>query len=1032
VQQVDGTLLRSLRLQGLRYQSEAMNLSSSSVRLIWRPRALWHGQLHIQRIEVTGLILEPAAEEAKSREAPTLPQIASPLPVTIDRLIVDRLTLRRPGAEAAHIDRIEMSLALTAHRLQLRQAQVKMATFQLQSHGLIQLQDHYPLSLWFNWRYLPDFEGGGKLEGDLRQLTLNHRIGAPFTVTTSGTLTRLLQRPGFDLQGQWQQIHWPFAGTPQWQAHQGRFRLRGTPDDYRVTLTTGLTGRHLPPARLQLRAEGNLEGFENVTARAKGRAGTLTAAGKVRWDPAVSWNLRLEGSDIDPGQWQPDWPGSLDLSALCEGRLEPGLQVSLALEHLQGRLRGQPLSASGKLVYRNRQLHSDAFDLSWGNNQLQLQGFAGRRQLDLSFHLDAPRLDVIDPDLAGDLKGQGRISGRPTRPRVHLSLLGHRIRWAGRISLRRLRLEARGHPQDPDSRLRLQIYLLQTGDWRFDQIRVNASGSFRDHRLRLKARGPLGQILVTARGSHRPGRTSSWDGQVSQLPLTLLQPLLPGETSVSGNLTAYFSYRQWPGGRSGQLRWRLPRAIFATVIEPGRRLSLAASGGRGSLRLENRHLQADLKIPFPGHGLIQADFATALDTRRMEGQARLDFARLQLVEILIPQLRDVSGRLHGKLQLAGTWQQPVIGLDIGLENGSARVIPAGIRIQQAQLQIIGGTGGPIAISGQIRSGPGRIDIQGKTWLQPRPGLSLLIRGDRFEAVSLPQTRILVSPDLKVRADPKVVRLSGVVRLPQADIKLRKTLFPEQTPEMVSVSEDEIIIGLPGQPQRRHLNIIARVQLVLGEKVHFLGYGLDTKLKGKLTLTTRHAATAAEGVIHLVEGRFIAYGQKLDIKSGRIIFSGPVDNPAFDIHIVRQIRRDQVTVTLKITGFANDPQLQIDSEPPLPEEDAIAYLLAGRPFTRAGETGENGARAAVSKALASLGVTYLNKLGLEKIAQVEFEAGSLVIGKYLLAELYVGYAVDIFTGIGEVLLRYEVTPRIHVEARSGESQSVDVFYTLETD
>ncbi len=1031
IRRIDGTLLGSLRLEGVRYQSPEWKLRVSRALLRWRPRSLGQRRVWIRRLELTDPTLELKGKPT-TREPAALPEIRLPLPLVVDRLSVDRLSIRRPGSDAVTIDRIELGLAVTGSRLQLRRATVAWAAFTFHGHGRLRMQDRYPLSLRFDWRYRPDFRGRGQIEGDLRRLTLDHRLTAPFTVTTSGTVSEIPQRPAFDLQGRWRQIHWPLDADPPWLARQGRYRLHGTPDDYRISLATTLAGPRMPSTRLQLEGQGNLQGFEHFDFRAEGQAGTLTGGGTLRWDPALNWRVALEGNHLDPTWWQAEFPGDLHLSARCEGRLAPDLRVSLDLERLQGRLRDRPLQARGRLTYRNRRLRSDRFDLSWGDNRLQLQGFAGRQRLDLSFRLHAPRLDVVAPGLAGDLKGRGRIRGAPAQPRIRLSLQGSRLRWGERVSLKRLNLEAHGQPRDPDSRLHLDLRLVQAGAWRFDRVRVDASGRFADHRLRLEARGPLGPVRLNATGRYRPGRTASWEGRIDRLPLTLLQPLLPGETSITGNIEARFSYRQEPGGRRGQLRWRLPKATLAATVEADRQVSLALADGRGQVVLENRRLQAELFLPFPHQGSVEAGLATDLGGRRLEGRARVDFTRLRLVEILIPQLQAVDGRLHGRLRLAGTWRRPVVGVDLRLTDAAARLVPAGIHVRQTSLRIHGENDKGFTVSGRLRSGPGQVAIRGRIRLRHGLSARLHLRGDRFEAVSLPRARILASPDLAMAIDDRVVRVTGKVHLPQADIRLRKTLFPEQTPEMVSVSDDEVILGRPPESKRRRLKLRSRIELTLGEKVHFQGYGLEARLQGRLSLATEDGLTTAEGVVRLLDGRFTAYGQKLKITLGRILFSGPVDDPAFDIHIVRHIERDNVTVTLKVSGFASDPRLDIASEPPLPEEDAIAYLVAGRPWSRMTEGEGNGARTAVAKALASLGVSYLNKMGLAKLARVEFQSSNLVIGKYLTTDLYVGYAVDIFTGIGEVLLRYTLTPRIHVEARSGASQSVDVFYTLETD
>ena len=79
---------------------------------------------------------------------------------------------------------------------------------------------------------------------------------------------------------------------------------------------------------------------------------------------------------------------------------------------------------------------------------------------------------------------------------------------------------------------------------------------------------------------------------------------------------------------------------------------------------------------------------------------------------------------------------------------------------------------------------------------------------------------------------------------------------------------------------------------------------------------------------------------------------------------------------------------------------------------------------------------MDRLGLDELRIEEgaggLEDGSLVLGKYLNPDLYLGYAQGLFNPEGAVLLRLRLSDKIDVESRSGIQQSVDLFYRLEHD
>ena len=125
--------------------------------------------------------------------------------------------------------------------------------------------------------------------------------------------------------------------------------------------------------------------------------------------------------------------------------------------------------------------------------------------------------------------------------------------------------------------------------------------------------------------------------------------------------------------------------------------------------------------------------------------------------------------------------------------------------------------------------------------------------------------------------------------------------------------------------------------------------------------------------------------------------------------------------------------------PLCRSEALAYLLTGNGLKQANQ--KEGAN--IAGAALSLGVSKSepllqqlgDRLGLDELS-VESDRGieesSLILGKYLNPDLYLGYSQGLFTPEGAVLLRLKLSERLHVESRSGSEQSVDLFYRLEHD
>src|SRR5437762_9893060 len=82
--------------------------------------------------------------------------------------------------------------------------------------------------------------------------------------------------------------------------------------------------------------------------------------------------------------------------------------------------------------------------------------------------------------------------------------------------------------------------------------------------------------------------------------------------------------------------------------------------------------------------------------------------------------------------------------------------------------------------------------------------------------------------------------------------------------------------------------MSAVTLVLGDKVNIDTSGLTGRLTGSLTIKSGYdPITRGTGELSVTEGKYTAYGRKLDIQLGRLIFTGgPIDDPGIDVRAVR--------------------------------------------------------------------------------------------------------------------------------------------------
>lgn len=114
------------------------------------------------------------------------------------------------------------------------------------------------------------------------------------------------------------------------------------------------------------------------------------------------------------------------------------------------------------------------------------------------------------------------------------------------------------------------------------------------------------------------------------------------------------------------------------------------------------------------------------------------------------------------------------------------------------------------------------------------------------------------------------------------------------------------------------------------------------------------------------------------------------------------------------------------------------MLRGRGLDGGGDTDGN---ALVQSMLLGAGVGKVGgvvsdigeSLGLQDVSLDTGGSGDdteVNISAYVLPGLQIGYGVGVFSSIGELRLRYELLPRLYLQAASGLNQAIDLFYRFE--
>jgi translocation and assembly module TamB len=527
--------------------------------------------------------------------------------------------------------------------------------------------------------------------------------------------------------------------------------------------------------------------------------------------------------------------------------------------------------------------------------------------------------------------------------------------------------------------------------------------------------------------------------------LAVLRPVLPPEVELAGVYQLSGSLFDLTGDPRGALALTggttVARVAFNDEQAFATELDLVQAGL--TLTAGRLALTAAVRRSAGGSADVDAEIADvrARDSRVM-GTLRAEWPDVGFLSLLSPELEQIEGAVAVDLDVGGTVAEPTLDGRAAFSNGRVAVPRWGLVVDGIEATATSRQGRELTIDATGRAGDGVLTLAGTTQLDPEAGwpTTLTLRGDTVRVVQLPEVEIFASPDLRVDVALPVIDVTGTVHVPRATLAL--DVLPAQA---VAPSPDAVVHGRETAVRSQPVQFRTAIELTLGDDVRYSGLNLDTAVTGELRLATEPSASAsATGTLRLA-GTYDAYGQTLELERGQLLFSGPLDDPGLDVRAVRMLETTSfgngvTEAGIELTGTLKQPRTRVFSTPAMSEADALSYLLFGRPMSGSNAGMGTEETSALQTAALSLGLQQAlpvvqrigNTLGLDELTvqSTDTDAGALMAGKYLSPRVYIRYSYGLFNRIGGFLLRFRVNDRLSIETRSGEQESMDLFYTVE--
>jgi translocation and assembly module TamB len=528
---------------------------------------------------------------------------------------------------------------------------------------------------------------------------------------------------------------------------------------------------------------------------------------------------------------------------------------------------------------------------------------------------------------------------------------------------------------------------------------------------------------------------------VQDWPLRRLLSTLLGWREFDGKLQASgWAAREpgqpWTGGTTLALdepTLDIPRNQFRTD-----RVSLGSA--RLDVFAESDAIRATLAVDVADSTRLDGALKAAREPGRalldlpLSGELRGESSAITAMPLFVPEIDRSDGELDARVAVSGTLGNPRFDGEFHVRNGRFDLYRTNLQLSMVTLD---GrfVGDELVIEGRGATARGELQLRGSfAWPDNVMTGSLRLWGEDLQVADTPDFRIVASPDLVFTAGRGGFDVNGEVRIPMARIT------PRELTTTVTTSSDERIVGLevedlgPSTLER----LRSRIRVELGDNVRVNSFGLRATLEGGVTVITRPGDVArGDGAIRVKEGEYKAFGQFVRIVRGVLSYEmTPLNEPTLDLVAEREIRREDVTVSLNVRGTLADPFITLSSVPAMSQNEALSYLLTGRSINtlQSGETASID-RAAESLALSGGGLLLGGigaRVGLDEVTveQTGEDDTSVVLGKYLSPNLFVSYGISIAEAINTIKLRYTISRNWSLKAEAGLEQSADVEYRIE--
>jgi translocation and assembly module TamB len=319
-------------------------------------------------------------------------------------------------------------------------------------------------------------------------------------------------------------------------------------------------------------------------------------------------------------------------------------------------------------------------------------------------------------------------------------------------------------------------------------------------------------------------------------------------------------------------------------------------------------------------------------TQAMSGDVAIQGEIQPIWDLLAGGERSLSGQVDARATLAGSLAEPRLTGRLDLENGTFRDSATGVRLENIALASrFDDAVGVVETFRAVDGDGGSMTGNGRIGLTQGSGSSFQLLLNQFRIIDNDIAEAKASGPLTVtRGRDGNITLSGRMDIDEARIEAN----PPGSTGIVRM--DVVEINKPGgdvpeaeQNQQRGLQFGLDIALRSpGGDVRVVGRGLNVEMDVDARVTGTISRPILSGTARVVRGDYDFAGKRFVFdQRGTVSLSTNPDMIRLNLTATRD--DPALTATIRVTGTAARPDIELTSSPALPQDEILSQVLFGR-------------------------------------------------------------------------------------------------------